>query len=59
MPWVSPGEFEKRGVAVHWLEADVLARGLLNLAGNESWQIIDDDGFVGLVEQHVPIHTWT
>jgi hypothetical protein len=31
----------------------------LNLAGNESWQIIDDDGFVGLVEQHVPIHTWT
>jgi hypothetical protein len=31
----------------------------LNIADNESWQIIDDDGFVGLVEQHVPIHTWT
>lgn len=59
MPWVQQASFESAGLSIHWLEADVLARGLAPLAELKSWQIVDDPGFVELVEQHNPIHTWT
>ncbi len=59
MPWLDPADFKGTKLAVYWLEADVLARGLEAVAEQQSWQIVDDDGFVGLVEQHAPIHNWT
>ncbi len=59
MPWLDQGEFKGKALTVRWLEADVLARGLAPLARQSSWHLVDDDGFVELVEQHSPIHTWT
>ena len=59
MPWLDKADFEDKKLAVHWLEADVLARGLAPLAAQQSWHIVDDNGFVGLVEQHSPVHNWT
>ncbi len=58
MPWANQAEFEIKKLKVYWLEADILARGLTSLASQEAWQIVNDDGFVELVERHTPIHTW-
>ena len=59
MPWLDRREFSDEVLVVYWLEADVRARGLAGLAEQEGWQLVDDDGFVSLVELYSPVHTWT
>ena len=59
MPWLDSAAIAEKQVSVLWLEADVLARGLAPLAAQQSCELVDDEGFVDLVAQHAPIHTWT
>ncbi len=42
----------------HALESDLQARGLVERV-DASFQVVSYDGFLGLVEQHQPIVTWS
>lgn len=42
---------------LHALEADVRARGLANRLASQV-SVVDDAGFVRLVEQHQPVVSW-
>jgi sulfur relay protein TusB/DsrH len=59
MPWVSSVDFEPKKLVVRWLAADVIARGLMPLVDQNSWCVVDDEGFVDLVAEHSPVQTWT
>ena len=47
----------KQGITFYALEADILARGLLDKI-HQNVSIVDDAGFVELVTQHSAVQSW-